>query len=127
MPVLLQIPENPNCEAVDGQIFQCQSPPRVVTHVLWEHDAGTEWCPITGIEDGGAACPATACIVEDSGEGACYLVAGGGWGLRLRPADEPGDWDLENPRQWGVSYLLLAGDGSDLRFAGQTGLHSTTK
>src|SRR3954447_12278475 len=105
MPVLIQIPENPNCDPVDGLVFQCRSESRRVTHVLWERD---EWCTVTGLEDGGVERPAMACLVEDSGDGMCYLVVGGEWGLRLRSRDGQG--------QWGVTYLLLAGDGRDLRF-----------
>jgi hypothetical protein len=116
MPVLLQIPENPNCEPLDGQIFQCRTPARAVTHVLCECEGSMQWCPVTGIEQGGTPCAVTACIVEDSGEGACNLVTGGEWGIRLKPPGG-GAWDLANPRQWGVPYLLLGGDGADLRFA----------
>jgi hypothetical protein len=103
MPLLIQIPENPNCTAVDGMVFQW-SAARVVTHV--RQDRG--WCEITGWDDGAVPCEATACIVEDSGDGACYLVVCGEWGLRLRSADGT---------EWGESYLLLGGDRDDLRFA----------
>jgi|SRR5450432_3196912 hypothetical protein len=116
MPVLLQIPENPNCEPLDGQVFQCRTPPRAVAHVLREYDGGMAWCPITGVNEEGAPCAATACIVEDSGDGACYLVVGGGWGLRLKPPNATDAWDLANLKQWGLPYLLLGGDGADLRF-----------
>ena len=118
MPVLLQIPENPNCEPMDAEVFQCRSAARVVTHILCERPGGMEWCPITGIDDAGAPCPATACLVEDSGDGACYLLIGGEWGLRLRPAAAMDDWDVANTTQWGVPYFLLAGDAATLRFAG---------
>jgi hypothetical protein len=104
MPLLIQIPENPNCTSVDGMVFQCRSAARVVTHV--RQDSG--WCEITGWSEGAVPCEATACIVEDSGDGACYLVVGGEWGLRLRSAEGT---------EWGESYLLLGGDGDDLRFA----------
>jgi hypothetical protein len=117
MPVLLQIPENPNCEAMDAQVFQCRSASRTVTHVLCDRPAGMEWCAVTGIGDGGVTCPATACIVEDSGDGACYLVIGGEWGLRLRPPGDAGEWDIGSAGQWGVPYFLLSGDGASLRFA----------
>jgi len=117
MPVLLQIPENPNCDAMDAQVFQCRSAARVVTHLFCERPAGMEWCPVTGIGEGGAPCPATACLVEDSGDGACYLVIGGEWGLRVRPSGATGDWDFGNAAQWGVPYFLLAGDAATLRFA----------
>jgi len=68
------------------------------------------------MNEAGAPCPATACLIEDSGEGACYLVTGGEWGLRLAPADGIGLWDLRDVSQWGESYLLLGGAGEDLRF-----------
>ncbi|HLK70001.1 MAG TPA: hypothetical protein VKU19_41515 [Bryobacteraceae bacterium] len=115
MPILLQIPENPNCESLDGQVFQCRSASRAVTHVQWERDGAMEWCPIAAVNAGATFAPASACVVEDSGEGACYLVVGGDWGLRLRPSDGSA-WDLSDLSQWGVTYLMLGGDGADLRF-----------
>jgi hypothetical protein len=117
MPVLLQIPENPNCDAMDAQVFQCRSVAREVTHILCEQPAGMEWCAVTGLDEGGTQCPATACLVEDSGDGACYLVIGGEWGLRLGRGESVTEWDLANATQWGVPYFLLAGDGGSLRFA----------
>jgi hypothetical protein len=116
MPVLLEIPENPNCEAMDAQVFQCRSAARVVTHILCERAGGMEWCAVTGVGEGGAPRPATACLVEDSGDGACYLVIGGEWGLRLQPSGASGAWDLADSAQWGVPYLLLAGNAAALRF-----------
>jgi hypothetical protein len=50
-----------------------------------------------------------ACIVDDSGDGSCYLVFGGDWVLRLE--------DAETGARWGVPFMLLPGDGSDLHFA----------
>ena len=117
MPVLLQIPENPNCEAMDAQVFQCRSATRAVTHLLCDRSGGMEWCPVTGIDEGGAPTVATACLVEDSGDGACYLVVGGEWGLRLRPENGSSAWDLEDGTQWGATYFLLPGDGTSVRFA----------
>jgi hypothetical protein len=117
MPVFLQIPENPNCEPVEGQVFQCRTAARRVTHVLAEYHGSFEWCPVTGLDEGGTLCAATACLVDDSGDGACYLVVGGEWGLRLQPPDSIAAWDLANAGQWGVAYFLLGGQGDTLRFA----------
>jgi hypothetical protein len=117
MPVFVQIPENPNCESMDGQVFQCRTPARVVTHVFCECGGGMEWCPITGINEEGAPCAATACMVEDSGEGTCYLVVGGDWGLRLKAPGVNDAWDITNSKQWGTPYLLLGGESGKLRFA----------
>jgi hypothetical protein len=104
--VLIQIDENPNCAAWDGQVFQPRTPPREIDNVRSERDGTTVWCEITGLDDSGAVCPAMACIVDDSGDGSCYLVFGGEWGLRLK----------HESSTWGVPYMLLPGDGADLRF-----------
>jgi hypothetical protein len=114
MPVLLQIPENPNCEPVDGQVFACRTPSQVVTHVRRRRDEGDAWCSVIGVNPDGELCPAMACIVEDSGDGTCYLVVGGAWGLRFKDSSTP--WDLQDREQWGEPFLLLGGDGHDLRF-----------
>jgi hypothetical protein len=114
MPVLLQIPENPNCEPVDGQVFACRTPSQVVTHIRRRRDDRDAWCSVIGMNPSGELCPAVACIVEDSGDGACYLVVGGAWGLRFKDSSAP--WDLEDREQWGEPFLLLGGDGHDLRF-----------
>ncbi len=65
------------------------------------------WCRITGLEEGGQACPAMACLVDDSGDGACYLIFGGDWGLRLTD---------ESEASWGEPYMLLPAHGADVRF-----------
>jgi hypothetical protein len=118
MPVFVEIPENPNCAAVDGQVFSCRSAQRVVKQVRIERDGRDDWYDITGMDESGVPCPATACLIEDSGEGACYLVVGGAWGLRLKRASAGTTWSLADGEQWGEPLLLLGGDGADLRFPG---------
>lgn len=105
-PIFIQIDENPNCAAMDGQVFQPKAPPREVTRVRVARDGSTEWCGITGIGEGGEPCTAIASPIDDSGDGNCYLITGGAWGLRLRGAG--GDF--------GEPYLVLGGDGKDLEF-----------
>ena len=56
-------------------------------------------------------------LVQDSGDGSCYLVFGGEWGLRLRSEAVSGPWDLRDSAQWGLPFLLLPDNGSDLRLA----------
>ena len=119
-PVLIQIDSNPNCPPMDGLVFQPQTPPRPISQVRTVRHGDEIWCNITGVEESGIACPALACLIEDSGDGACYLVFGGAWGLRLNAGDQ--DWDLADPGQWGEAYMLLPGDGSDLRFASAAAL-----
>jgi hypothetical protein len=114
--VFLQIDANPNCDALDGMIFQPKTEPRAVRQLRCERGGTESWWDVTGVEEGPQWNPAMACMVDDSGDGACYLVYGGGWGMRLREPSSEGVWDLEARAQWGAQYFLLAGDGSDLRF-----------
>jgi hypothetical protein len=92
---------------MDGQIFQPRSEPRPVTQIRMDRGGEVLWCDVTGLDEDWRECPATACLIDDSGDGACYLVVGGAWGLRFRGAGA----------QWGEPYLLLAADDSDLRFS----------
>ena len=105
-PVLIQVEENPNCDRWDGQVFQPRTAPRAVSDVRVERAGKSVWCAITGLDEG-EPIPAMACVVDDSGDGACWLVFGGTWGLRL--TDDAG-------KQWGEPYMLLPADGADLRF-----------
>ena len=97
-------------------MFQPRTDPRPVVQVRYERAGVAAWCDITGLDDGGAVCPAMACLVEDSGEGMCYLVFGGAWGLRLRDSSAAEPWSVSDSEQWGVPFLLLSGNAEDLRF-----------
>lgn len=108
LPVLIQIDENPNCIAWDSQVFQPRTPPRRVNQVRVERGGDPVWCEITGLDEGEQRCHAMACMVDDSGDGACFLIFGGSWGLQLSDASK-GD-------TWGVPYLLLPANGADLQF-----------
>jgi len=105
-PLFIQIDENPNCAAMDGLVFQPKAPPRKVKRVRISRNGLTEWRQISGMTDAGVPCPALASLIDDSRDGACYLVGGGAWGLRLR--SETG--------ASGESYLASGGDGADLEF-----------
>ena len=113
----LEIPENPNCDALDGQVFQCRSAARVVTQVRWNREGRQQWCEVTGFNEDGRLSPAVACEIDDSGDGTCYLVTGGAWGLRLKFASAAQPWSLENSDQWGEPFLLMPADGESVRFA----------
>ena len=94
---------------MDGQIFQPRSEGRAVRQIRVARAGQERWCDVTGLDEGGRNCEASAFLVDDSGDGACYLVVGGSWGLRLR--------DVESGENWGEPYLLLSADGGDLRFS----------
>ncbi len=115
--VFIQIEENPNCEAMDGQVFQPRSTPRAVVQVRVERGGIERWFAVTGLDRAARPCAAMASQIDDSGDGACYLVTGGEWGLRFRDPESKGGWNIEDSAQWGAPYLMLPGDGSDLRFS----------
>ncbi len=103
----LTIEDNPNCDSIEGRVFNEREASRPILQVLQTRQGKDVWCNITGLDSTGKSCPAVARKVDDSGDGTCYLVTGGAWGLRL----------THNTQQWGESFLLLPGDGADLRFA----------
>jgi hypothetical protein len=105
-PIFIQIDENPNCPPMDGQVFQPKAPPRLVKRVRVSHHGIAGWFDITGLSENGAPCAALASPIDDSGDGACYLVTGGAWGLKLTSASA----------EFGEPYLVLGGDGRDLEF-----------
>src|SRR5690242_5682124 len=98
--VFLRFEENPNTGFVDDRVFQERSDPRPVSHVLRMRQGKEVWCPITGLGPNMAICPAMARKVEDSGEGICYLVYGGLWGLRLKDEGCLDPWSLDDAHQW---------------------------
>jgi len=106
--MFLRFEENPNIGFVDDRVFKEQSESRVVTHVLRTRNEKELWCPVTGLNEKGEKVPAMACRVQDSGEGTCYLVYGGLWGVRLEDPVTHATWD--------EPFLLLPATGNDLRF-----------
>jgi hypothetical protein len=114
----IEIPPNANCEAVDLRVFNDLEPPRRVTHVRIESPAAGRkpaWYQVTGWTLDGRPCDALARRVDDSGEGVAILVSGGDAGLRLQPEDSRPSWGLNDRRQHGLPFLLVA-DPADLRF-----------
>ena len=115
--MFLTVEENPNCESVEGRVFNEREKPRAVAYVLRTREGKDLWCLITGLTAAGQPCPALARKVDDSGDGTCYLVTGGVWGLRLQDPSRAAPWSLDDPQQWGESFMLLPGDGEDLKWA----------
>lgn len=113
--MFLRFEENPNCGFVDDRVFQERSDPQTVTHVLRRRQGDDVWCPVTGLDAGMVPVPARMRRVDDSGEGICTLVYGGLWGIRLKDPSCQEGWSLEDPHQWGEGFLLLPGDGADVR------------
>ncbi|MBN1587720.1 MAG: hypothetical protein JW937_09895 [Candidatus Omnitrophica bacterium] len=106
--ILLEVEENPNCEAVDMRVFHDLEPARAISQVLLEQNPGQEqWFEVAGWTTDNTVCPALAQKVDDSGDGVAVLVHGGNAGLRLRPAGSDKEWDLNARDQWGAGFLLL--------------------
>jgi hypothetical protein len=112
----VDVESNPNSPMSANQVFRnIDLPFRVAQVRIYEGEPGGKLCAITGwsSQDDGTPVDAHAVRIEDSSEGAAFLVYGGDWGLRLRPADHEGAWTQENASQWGEPYLVLA-DAEDL-------------
>ena len=116
--MVLEIPPNPNCEAVELRIFNDLEPPKPITHVRIEPPGGGEaqWYAVVGWTLEAAPCPAVACRVDDSGEGVAVLIVGGNAGLRMKPERDAAPWGLTQAGQRGLPFLLLP-TTADLRFA----------
>ena len=113
--IALEIPDNANCETVELRVFHDLTPPQPVSHVRLEcSDGAARWCEVTGWTMTGERCPAVLQKVDDSGEGVAFLLHGGDAGLRLRSVEHAEPWQLQNPRQWGAPFLIIA-DPADVR------------
>ncbi len=114
--VVIEIPANPNCEAVEMRVFHDLEPPRPVSQVRVEREgAAPQWFGVTGWTLAGATQPAVAQKVDDSGEGVALLIHGGDAGLRLRAVGAAGSWQLDDAQQWGLPFLLIS-DAGDVKF-----------
>lgn len=112
---VIEIPTNPNCAAVDMRVFHELEAPRPVGAVRLERELGrARWYAVTGWTTAGTPVAALAQKVDDSGDGIALLLRGGDAGLRLRPTEHQGPWQLGDPRQWGEPFLMLA-DANDVR------------
>ena len=108
--LILEIPDNPNCEPVDLRVFEDLDAPRRVTHVRLEREPGRPvWHEVVGWTADGSRRPALVQKVSDSGNGTALLVYGGEAGLRLRVEGDASPWGLDQPEQWGIPFLLMDG------------------
>ena len=117
--MIVEVESSENCADGFFARFKEAGPARHVTHVrLYERDPAGEWYDVTGWSDDAEmpSCPAYAQRVEDSGSGLAYLVYGGIYGLRFKPAAIEEAWSLESAHQWGETHLSLSSE-RDLRYA----------
>jgi len=107
----VDVEANDNTPMMAQQVYKNLGVPFRVARVrIFEGDPDGRLFAITGWSsaDGGSPVPAFAVQVEDSSAGAAYLVYGGNWGVRLRPAASEAAWNLGDADQFGETHLVLA-------------------
>ena len=115
--IVIEIPPNQNCEAVDMRVFHDLEPPRPVSQVRLERERGVlQWYEVVAWTLAGTAKQAHAQKVDDSGEGVALLIYGGDAGVRLRPVGSSQPWQLDHPQQMGLPFIITT-DVADLKFS----------
>ena len=107
----VDVEPNDNTPMMATQVYKNLGVPFPVSQVrIYEGEPEGRLCAITGwaSASGGSTTAAYAVQVEDSSEGSAYLVYGGDWGIRLRPAESDEAWSIESSDQWGETHLVLA-------------------
>lgn len=109
----VEVEPNDNTPMMAQQVYKNLGLPFRVSHVrIYEGEPDGVWHDIAGwsSRDGGTPQDAFAVQVEDSSEGSAYLIYGGDWGIRLRPAGSQEAWSLEDAAQFGETHLVIASD-----------------
>ena len=112
----IDVEANANSAMTANQVFKNLADPFRVAFVrLYEGEPEGQLCAVTGWSSAAAGSPVEAfgVRVEDSSAGDAYVVFGGDWGIRLRPAAVTGAWSADDGEQWGETHLVLA-DADDL-------------
>ncbi len=107
--IYIDVEESPNCDYHPMQTFETRTPERGVVE-LWVSGVpgkkGGHLIVGWSSDQDGSPCPLTLVQVTDSGAAVSLLVAGGDFGLRVKPEDS-GDWSLAAEDQWGEPFMLL--------------------
>jgi hypothetical protein len=109
----IDVEPNDNTPMMAQQVYKNAGVPFPVSHVrIYEGKPEGRECAVTGWSSngGGTPAPAYAVRIEDSSEGAAFLVYGGDWGVRLRDSGSNAPWSLSDPDQWGETHLVLSSD-----------------
>jgi hypothetical protein len=109
----VEVEANDNTPMIAQQVYKNLGLPFRVTKVrIYEGEPEGKLHDIAGWSSAGDGTPVAAYAVhiEDSSAGAAYLVYGGDWGVRLRPADSEEPWSMEDAAQFGETHLVLASD-----------------
>ena len=112
----VEVEPSENCPMSVSMVYKNLSEPfRVAVVKLYEGEPGGRLYAVTGWSSvaGGSPAEAYAVEVEDSSAGRAFVLYGGDWGIRLRPAESNASWSLSDADQWGETHLVLA-DAEDL-------------
>ncbi len=109
----VEVESNHNTPMMAQQVYKNLGLPfRVVQVRIFEGEPEGKLHDVVGwsSRDGGSSVDAYAVNIEDSSAGAAFLVYGGDWGLRLRPAGADAAWSIDASDQFGETHLVLASD-----------------
>ena len=107
----VEVEANDNTPMMAQQVYKNLGVPFRVARVrIFEGEPEGRLFAITGWSsaESGSPVPAYAVQVEDSSAGAAYLIYGGDWGVRLRPAESEAPWGMEDLEQFGETHLVLS-------------------
>lgn len=105
----IEIASNPNCTGSDQLVFQELEPAFPVRGLKISERGKDIDCDVAGVTAEGQFVQAYARKIADSGAGFAYIVYGGDWGIRLRPATHAEElWDLKNPHQYGEPFKIYS-------------------
>jgi hypothetical protein len=114
----VEVEANDNTPMMAQQVYKNAGVPFPVSHVrIYEGEPDGQLWAITGwtSNNGGSPTMAYAVQIDDSSEGSAYLVYGGDYGVRLRPADSDEAWDIDSADQWGETHLVLSSEDDLMR------------
>lgn len=109
----IEVEANDNTPMMAQQVYKNLGLPFRVSQVrIYEGEPEGKLHDIAGWSsaDGGSAVDVYAVHIEDSSAGDAFLVYGGDWGVRLRPAGSDQAWSLQDADQFGETHLVLSSD-----------------
>jgi hypothetical protein len=109
----IEVEANENTPMMAQQVYKNLGLPFRVRQVLiYEGEPEGTLHDIAGWSSAGGGSPvgAYAVHIEDSSAGDAYLIYGGDWGVRLRPAGSDQPWSIDDAEQFGETHLVLASD-----------------
>jgi hypothetical protein len=107
--IYIDVEESPNCAYHPMQTFETRTSEREVNELWISGVPGKKGGHLIvgwSSDNDGSPCALTLVRVTDSGAAVSLLVAGGDFGLRIKPEDS-GVWSLSAADQWGEPFMLL--------------------